>query len=199
MNNTETNRAGEVIAAGTAGFTAQCYELHRFPPLGGLVKTRDGDIDIFAFVCSAATQSIEPGRRPIARGRDEVTEEAVFSSSPQLEKLLRSEFSALVAGHREGGKIRQYLPPRPARIHSFVYECDADEVREFGQLPGFLPVLLGARLDIPAEEFIAACLRRMSQAQEDPDAFLVTAGKQLANLLASDLARLMTILEKLKR
>jgi hypothetical protein len=199
LNSTETNRAGEIIAAGTAVFTAQCYELHRFPPLGGLVKTRDGDIDIFAFVCSAGTQSIEPGRRPIARGRDEASEEAVFTSSPQLEKLLRSEFSALVAGHREGDKLRQYLPPRPARIHSFVYECDAAEVREFGRSPGFLPVLLSAKLDIPGDELLAACLRRMSPAQEDPNAFLVAAGKQLASLLADDLARLMTILEKLKR
>lgn len=198
MNSTETNRVGEVIAASTGGFTAQCYQLHRFPPLGGLVRTRDGDIDIFAFVFGAGTQSIEPGRRPIARGQNEASEEAVFSASPQLEKLLRSEFSALVAGHREGGKLRQYLPPRPARIHSFVYECDTAEVREFGRSFGFLPLLLDARLDIPGEEFIAACLRRMSAAQEDPGAFLVAAGKQLAGLLAGDLGRLMTILEKLK-
>jgi len=199
LDNTDINRAGEVIAAGTAQFSAQSYRLHRFPPLGALVRTRDGDIDIFAVVYSAATQSIEPGRRPIARGRNEASEEAVFSSSPQLEKLLRSEFSALVVAHRDGEKLRQYLPPRPARIHSFVYECQAGEVQEFSRTLGFLPALLGANLDISGDEFVAACLRRMSLAQEDQSAFLVAAGKQLAGLLAGDYNRLMVILEKIKR
>jgi len=70
-----TDRAGEVIEADTTGFTAQCYELYESPPLGSLVKTADEDVEIYAVVCRAATSGIEPGRRPIARGKDETTEE----------------------------------------------------------------------------------------------------------------------------
>ena len=53
-------------------------------------------------LCSA---SVEPGRRPIARGRDEASEEAVYQSSPQLARLLRSEFTALVVGYADPLRI----------------------------------------------------------------------------------------------
>ena len=73
-------RIAEVIEASTAQFTAQCYELYELPPLGSLVKTGD----IYGIVCHAETAGLEPGRRPIARGKDEASEEAVYQSSPQL-------------------------------------------------------------------------------------------------------------------
>ena len=122
------DRAGEIIEASTTEFVAQCYELYQSPPLGSLVKTTDKDVEIYGIVYHAATTSIEPGRRPIARGKDEASEAAIYNSSPQLLKLLRTEFSALVVGHRQGDKLLYYLPARPARIHSFVYQCQPEEV-----------------------------------------------------------------------
>src|SRR5664279_2412428 len=141
MNGTG-QRLGEVIEASTTGFTAQCYELYDLPSLGGLVKTSENMHELFAVVCHAVTEGLEPGRKPIARGKDEPDEEAIFQSNPQLSKLLRSEFSALVVGHRNGGKIYQYLPPQPARIHSFVHACSAEELKDFGRTFGFLNILV---------------------------------------------------------
>jgi hypothetical protein len=161
--------------------------------LGSLVKTGD----IYGIVCYAETAGLEPGRKPIARGKDETSEEAVYQSSPQLLKLLRSEFTAAVVGYKYGDKIYRYLPPQPAHIHSFVYLCQPDEIKEFGQSFDFLHILINATLPIPTEELIAAALRQMSRTQEDSRAFLVAAGKELANLLSSDFIRLKNILEKL--
>jgi len=158
-----SDRVGEVIEAGTTDFTAQCYELYRSPPLGSLVKTGD----MYGIVYNATTSSLEPGRRPIARGRDEATEEEIYRSSPQLLKLLRSEFSALVVGHRRSDKLYQYLPPGPARIHGFVYRCPPDEVKEFSQSFDFLNILINTHLPVPVDELVAAALRQMSQAHED--------------------------------
>jgi len=194
INNQPSGKIAEVIEASTAQFAAQCYELYELPPLGSLVKTGN----IYGIVCHAETAGLEPGRKPIARGKDEASEEAVYESSPQLLKLLRSEFTAVVVGHKDGEKLYQYLPPQPARIHGFVYLCQPDEVREFSQSPGFLNILLNAALPIPAEELIAAVLRQMSRAQEDSRAFLVAAGKELANLLSSDFIRLKNILGRLQ-
>jgi hypothetical protein len=188
------NKIAEVIEAETARFTAQCYELYELPPLGSLVKTGD----IYGIVCHAETTGPEPGRKPIARGRDEASEEAVYQSSPQLLKLLRSEFTAAVAGYKNGEKIYQHLPPRPARIHGFVYLCQPDEVKEFGRSFGFLHILINAALPVPAEELIAAALRQMSGVQEDSRAFLVAAGKELANLLSADFIRLKNILGRMQ-
>ena len=193
-------KIGEIIEASTGEFLAQCYELHQPPPFGSLVKTREGEIEIYGVVCDAATTSIEPGRHPIARGREEAEEEDVFRSSPQLAKLLRTDFTALVVGHREGEedeKLHHYLPPRPARIHSFVYVCDAEEVTKFSQSFDFLSILVAAKGH--TDELIAASLRHAAQAQPDPRHFLVTAGKKLAVLLGAEPNRLNTILRRIRR
>jgi hypothetical protein len=193
IKNQPSNKIAEIIEASTAQFTAQCYELYELPALGALIKTGD----IYGIVCHAATAGIEPGRKPIARGKDETSEEAVYESSPQLLKLLRSEFTAAVVGYKNNDKIFQYLPPQPARIHGFVYLCQPDEIKSFSKNFGFLHILLNAALPIPPEELIAAALRQMSSAQEDSRAFLVAAGKELANLLSSDFIRLKNILGRL--
>jgi hypothetical protein len=194
INRRVSPKIAEVIEASTAQYTAQCYELYGLPCLGGLVKTGD----IYGVVCHAETAGIEPGRRPIARGKDEVSETAVYESSPQLLKLLRSDFTAAAVGFRDGDKILQYLPPQPARIHGFVYLCQSDEVKEFSRSFDFLRILVDASLPISPEELIAATLRQMSQAQDDPRAFLVAAGKELANLLSNDFLRLKNILGRLQ-
>jgi len=191
-------RVGEVIEASTTDFVAQCYELYQSPPLGSLVKTRDLPVELYGIVYNAATTSLEPGRRPIARGKDEATEEEVYRSSPQLLKLLRSEFSALVVGHKKDDKLYHYLPPKPARIHGFVYLCPPEEVKEFSQSFDFLNILINTHLPVSADELIAACLRQMSQVYEDRHTFLVAAGKELAILLSGNFNQLKAILERIK-
>src|SRR4030042_687582 len=89
-------RVAEVIEASTTEFVAQCYELYQLPPLGSLVKTIDAPVELYGIVYNATTASIEPGRPPTARGKDEKDEAAIYQSNPQLLKLLRSEFTALV-------------------------------------------------------------------------------------------------------
>jgi len=195
----EAQRVGEVIEASTTEFVAQCYELYQLPPLGSLVKTRDESVELYGIVYNAATTSLEPGRRPIARGKDEASEEEIYRSSPQLLKLLRSEFGALVVGHRQGDKLHHYLPPQPARIHSFVYRCEPEEVKEFSQSFDFLNVLINTRLPVSVEELVAASLRQMSQVHEDPHRFLVAAGKELAILLSGEFNRLKAILGRIKQ
>jgi len=194
----EAPRVGEVIEASTTAFVAQCYELYQSPPLGSLVKTKDSPRELYGFVYYATTTSLEPGRRPIARGKDEASEEAIYQSSPQLSQLLKSEFSTLVVGYRENEIWHHYLPPKPARIHGFVHLCPDGEVREFSQSLSFLNLLVNTSLPLPTDEIVAACLRQMSQAHEDPRAFLVAAGKELALLLSSDFNQLKAVLGRLK-
>ena len=192
------DRVGEVIEASTTEFTTQCYELYELPPLGGLVKTSVGEVELYGIVYHAATTGMEPGRRAIARGKDEPSEEAIYKTNPQLLKLLKSEFSVLVVGHRKSDSICHYLPPQPARIHGFVYLCAPEEVREFSRSFDFLNMLVKASLTVPADELIAASLRQMSQANEDRHTFLVAAGKELANLLSGQYQQLKAILGRIR-
>ncbi len=194
----EMQRVGEVIEASTTDFVAQCYELYQSPPLGSLVKTTDLPVELYGIVYNATTTSLEPGRCPIARGKDEASEEEIYRSSPQLLQLLRSEFTALVVGYRENEKLYHYLPPKPARIHGFVHLCLPGEVKEFSQSFDFLNILINTHLPVPAGELIAACLRQMSQVYEDPRSFLVAAGKELAILLSGEFNQLKAILGRIK-
>ena len=192
-----TERVGEVIETSTTDFVAQCYELYQSPPLGNLVKTIGESVELYGIVYNATTASIEPGRRPIARGKDEASEEEIYRSSPQLLKLLRTEFSTLVVGYRENEKLFHYLPPKPARIHSFVYQCQPEEVKEFSQSFDFLNILISTRLPVPVEELVAASLRQMAEVSEDRQRFLVAAGKELAVLLGGEFNRLKAILGRI--
>ena len=192
-----SEKIGEVIEASTGQFVAECYELHSPPPLGSLVKTSDGDVEIYGVVCNAATESIEPNRRPIARGKEEATEEDIYRQHPQLSKLLRTTFDTLVIGHGTGDELHHYLPPRPSRVHSFVYPCEADEVRRFTQSLDFLPILLATRTGA-VDEIVSACLRQASCAHNDKRTFLIKAGKELAVLLSGDLNRLNAILRRIR-
>jgi hypothetical protein len=195
-----TEKIAEIIETTSTGFTAQCYELNAPPALGSLVKTVVDGITAYAVVAHAATTTLEPGRRPVARGKDEPDEAAVFAAHPHLEKLMRCEIQAVIAGHKTAdGDIRHHLPPRPARLHGFVYACDDAETREFARRPGFIPLLLGSVGPVPPEELTAAALRALSAVYEGEErqAFLVSAGQTLARLLAADYNRLKSILERL--
>jgi hypothetical protein len=196
-------RVGEVIETCTTGFTAQCYELYNSPALGGLVKTRGNSgeekYDIYGVVHNVATMGLEPGRKPIARGKDEADEDAVYQSSPQLFKLLKSDFEVLIIGFKKEDRVFQYLPPKPPHIHNFVYLCTPEEIRDFGNSFNFLNILLKSRLEIPVEEFVGSVLRQMAQVQGDQKhSFLVSAGKELAALLSADYGQLKAILKGLK-
>jgi predicted ATP-grasp superfamily ATP-dependent carboligase len=71
-------------------------------------------------------------------------------------------------------------------------------VKEFSQSFAFLNLLISTHLPVSMEEMVAAALRRMSQAHEDPHAFLVAAGKELALLLSGQFNQLKAILGRLK-
>jgi hypothetical protein len=190
-------KIGEIIQASTGEFVAECYELHRPPPLGSLLRTSDGEMEIYGVVYNASTESIDPGRRPLARGREESEEENIYRQHPQLSRLLRTTFDTLIIGHGQGDELHHYLSPRPPRVHSFVYLCDQDEVRRFTRSLDFLAILLNSKAG-SVDEVVSACLRQASRAHDDERAFLVRAGKELAVLLGGELNRLNAILRRIR-
>ena len=189
------DRLGEVVEASTTEFVVQCYELYTAPVLGSLVKCGDDD-SIYGIVHEVATRSVDAGRRPIARGRDEDDEDAIYQSNPQLSRLLSTEFRALSVGHVEDGALRRWLAPLPPRIHSFVYPCSNDDLREFSAEFDFASILLSAPI-ASADDVLAAFLTMAGRAHSDRDAFLVSAGKRLTPLLGGQMQRLDGILRRI--
>ena len=192
------SKIGEVIEVSSAEFAAQCYKLDQPPSLGSLVKALHRTDEIYGVVYNMETHSFEPGRRVIARGENLEAEEEIFKANPQLSRLLTTDFRVLVVGYAEGRSRHQYLPPKSASIHSFVYICQPEEIRAFMQSLDFLSLILNARIPIPVDEVAGACLRYASQVHPDPNAFLVKAGKELARMLSGDVQRLNSLLKRLK-
>ena len=186
---------GEVVVASTTEFVTQCHALYEAPPLGSLVRC-GADSRIYAVVGDVTTQGIDPGRRPMALGEDEDSEEAVYWRNPQLSRLLSTEFRSIAVGHRNDGRLLRYLAPTPPRIHSFVYTCDPGQVLEFTGSLDFLPTLLASPVGSP-DDVIAAFLRLAGRCHPEPEGFLVDAGRQIAVLLAGQLQRLNGILRRL--
>ena len=191
LDGVHDNRIGEVVEAGSTGFTAECYALYGAPPLGSLVRV--GDPAVYGVVYSVTTAALDPGRRVAARGADEPDEASVYRNNPQIARLLATHLQALVVGHDRLGTVVQRLPAAPPRIHAFVYCCDAEEAAAFTEQLDYLRLLTTA--SVPAiDEVIAANVRLAAEGRPDAGAFRQRAANALATELASDVTRLNAIL-----
>src|SRR5262245_59953680 len=114
-------KLGEVVEASTASFTVHCHELGKPPALGSLITVSEGDVSIYGVVHNATTGSIDPSRKAIALGAELASADDVYREHPELSKLLRTDFNALVVGFKDKSGVHHYLPACPARIHGFAH------------------------------------------------------------------------------
>jgi hypothetical protein len=188
-------RIGEVVEANTTGFHSECYELHRAPAFGSFVVARDAAGDTYGIVSNIQTASLDPGRRALARGRDELDPEDVYRNNPELPELLRTQFETVVIGFGDGDQVRSFLPPLPPRLHAFVYPCPPDVVLRLSADLSFLQTVLAAAFRTGSDELVAAAVRHTAAGQ--PQTYRVAAGKELARLLMNDPQRLNSLLRRL--
>ncbi len=186
-------RVGEVVESTSTSFVAQCYQLEGAPALGGLVRTDSPEI--YGVVGRVTTEPLDSARPVLARGEDADSEEDVVRDNPQLARLLTSRFEVFIAGHVEDGVTRQYLPPRPPRVHSFVYACSPEEVSQFTARLDLLRLLLNSGAP-HADEIVGACIRQAAPSHAQPADFLAHACRSLAGELSADVARLNSILRR---
>jgi len=195
-----SRRVGEVVESTSTSFVAQCYQLDGAPPLGGLVRTDSPDI--YGVVSRITTEPLDSARPVLARGQEASSEEEILLSNPQLARLLTSRMEVAIAGHAQGESLRQYLPPLPPKVHSFVYACSPEEIAQFTRSLDLLHLLLNSGSP-HADEIVGACIRQTAaahkahEALENPEDFLIRACKTLAVELAGDVARLNSILRRL--
>jgi hypothetical protein len=192
---------GEVIESTTTDFTAQACELDSAPPFGAFVQAAaDDGLTVFGVVAQVETSGIDPSARPVRRGHDDVRDGLIYEENPDLPHVLRTTFRILVLGFVEPeGGVRQFLPPRPPRLHYSVNVSSAAEVRAFTDAGlDYLGTLLRAD-DTPTDELIAANVRLTATLRQEPDQFPRRAGRELAQLLRGDYARFSGILKRMVR
>jgi hypothetical protein len=188
---------GEIVESSTTEFLAQTVELDLAPPFGALVEVATDDgLTVYGVVAHVQTAGIDPGSRAIMRGHDDVRDERIYQENPDLPLVLRTTFRALVVGFADRHRLHQFLPPRPPRLHYSVFISPPATVRAFAESGlDYLVALLNAA-EVPVDELLAANLRYTAVQYPDERAFLQVAGRELAQLLRADYARLTAILRR---
>jgi hypothetical protein len=187
-------RVGEVIAANSSGFVAQCYQLYCAPAIGQFVRA--GSPAIYGIVCQVRTEPLDPSRPVLARGENAETEEEIYRDNPQISRLLTSRFETLIVGYQAEEVFCQHLPPLPPRVHSFVHLCSLDEVSLFAESLDFLRLLVRAGATA-SDEVIGACVIAAAATSADSQELMIRAGRVLATELSGDLPRINAILRRI--
>jgi hypothetical protein len=188
-------RLGEIVEASTTRLRAVAPRTFEAPSFGSFVKTSDGSRTTYGVVAHVEHASIDPSRRAIPLGRswDELERE-----QPQVLELLTTEFDAIcVAFAEEGSGVRAYLPPVPPRVHDFVEACGRDEIVELTEDLSFIRTLGACGLPVVAE-LIAAAIRGAAASRSDQRAFLVRAGREVADLFRGDYELASSIIRRIR-
>jgi hypothetical protein len=192
---------GEVIATSSVSLTAVSFILHQPPALGSLVKVevQEAQRTLYAVVSFGTTTGLDPGRRVLRRSTDEVRDAGIFAQHPQLEKVLRTEFQALLVGYRtEDGPLHQNVPPQPPPLHYTVSHCAPEEVRAMSEKRGYFRLLLASGGELAPEQLLAAHIRETYATRGDDRLWLDGAASDAAALLRADYDRLLGLLQAIE-
>jgi hypothetical protein len=188
-------RLGEIVEASTTVWRAVAPRTFEAPAFGSFVKTSDGSRTTYGVVSHVQHASIDPSRKAIPLGRswDELMRE-----QPQVRELLTTEFDAIcVAFAEESDAIHAFLPPLPPRVHDFVEACTSDEVVELTEDRSFIRTLGASGLPVVGE-LIAAAIRAAAMHRPDQRAYLVSAGREVADLFRMDYELASSIIRRIR-
>ena len=110
MNDTRiTTRFGEVIATSSTTMIGQCYELYKAPQIGAITRAGDATDAAYCIVQEIRTESIDPGRRPTAMGKEVDSLAQLHTENPQIEQLFKTDVDLLVVGRTQGKELQPLL------------------------------------------------------------------------------------------
>lgn len=184
---------GEIVEASTTRFRAVATEAFSPPAFGAFVRTASDDRTAYGVVCHVEHTSVDPSRRAMPLGR---TWEELRREQPQVLELLTTEFDAITVAFADGGAVHPYLPPVPPRVHDFVGVCQPEEILALTEDLSFVRTLGSSGLAV-APELVAAAIRGAAEHRPDERAFLLRAGREVADLYRADYERACSILRRL--
>ncbi len=190
-------QAGEVIATSYSSFTVESYELNSTPPLGGLVVAES----VLGVVCAARTEGLGPIS---ARGALGDEDGGVYKLYPDLERTLRTNFTALVVGcyneSRGAASEPVYTYPEcPPRVHYKCWLASDDELVRFTERPDYLRLLLYS-MDSEAtsiDQVLIHLIVKAFRTRGNDRAWLSATAEYLGRQLKGQYDRLLAILKTL--
>jgi hypothetical protein len=192
---TEIYQVGKVISASNARFAVGCRLLRsQVPTFGALVKAQaENEVTILGLI-----RDVQLLDDPLVRQVAVLADERPELIADQHQRLLPIEVHVQVVGYRCDDRWCHWLPPQPPMSLVEIVTCTDEELLAFTGQFDYFRLILDSR-DPLADELLAAHLRAAAEARGDAGrGFLVEAGRELARLLAMDLARLDGLLRRIR-
>lgn len=141
----QTKDFAEVVESSLTGYVAQCWEWDKAPVFGSLVMIRDEDRILFGLVHQVNTGSIDAIRTPFAYRK---TQEELQREQPHIFEFLKTTFSCVIIGYRQGPSMFYMMAPQPPKIHSFVALATPEMAKQFFSSSDFLYVVFAMQNQI---------------------------------------------------
>jgi hypothetical protein len=209
---------GRVLQASTTRLAVGCQppiaaQNQAVPPFGSLVKAAGPAEDVtYGLVHNVVIEDDLFVRQLVAAGMDDevyIADQRQRRQVPVIVEVLLVGFGSPLRSE-DGGTMqdaggvrvepRHTLPPQPPSTLDKVYACNSAEIVRFTARHDWLHTVLDTP-DIAADPLIVAAVGAAARARppDQREAYLVTAGRELARLLAQDPIRLDGILRHLSR
>jgi len=193
---------GRVLRASTSAFTVGCRQLIAeqdlmTPKLGALLKAtgRNGRA-VYGLTCNVTIEDDAFVRQLVAAG----VESAEIIEDQRQKRQVPIVVDVIIVGHGDENAVFHRLPPQPPRTLDEIHTCNNAEWVRFTERHDWIRLLL-PEIDAPVDQIIVAALRMASEARPsrlEREQYLISAGRELARLLALDLTRLDGILRQLR-
>lgn len=197
----EPTSIGRVLRSSTTRFTVGCRQLiaeqgQRIPEFGALVRAdaKDGGL-VYGLISNVTIEDDTFVRQLVAAG----IESAEIIEDQRQKRQVPIVVDVLVVGGGQALEVYHRLPAQPPSTLDQIYLCTAAETARFTARHDWLRTVL-ASPEAPVDPLLIAALRAAAQARppEQREAYLISAGRELAKLLALDLTRLDGILRQLQ-
>ena len=197
----ESTIVGRVLRSSTTSFTVGCRQLiseqdQRVPEFGALVRAegKDGTI-VYGLIFNVTIEDDAFVRQLVAAGVDS----AEIIEDQRQKRQVPIVVDVLVVGGGQGLAVYHRLPAQPPSTLDQIYLCEPAEIVRFTERPDWLRTVLGS-VEAPVDQLLTATLRAATQARppDQREPYKIAAGRELAKLLALDLARLDGILQGMK-
>ena len=185
----------EIIESSLPRYKAQCWDSNKVPQYGSLVVVEQQDLIIYGIVYQVYVASDDPMRQIHSYQR---TEEELQKEQPQIFAFLKTFFSVLILGYKEGDRVYQRCAPIPSKLHSFVRLISDDELALFLREHSYLHLIFAQAHQIDGLDELLLALLSFVKQRTFFNTMLADFIEQYCLLTSTDYRRLKFFIERIE-
>lgn len=187
----------EVLESSLSSWLAQSWKWNEVPSFGSIVAVENAGKTIFGIVHQVQTGSLDAVRHPFAYQK---TEEELRLEQPQIFEFLKTNFSCLLLGYMQQGKMYYMLAPQPVTVHSFVFYVQPNQAALFFTSYHYLDMLFshGSQI-LNLDELLLAVLKNFSMYGISLPSHLDLFVQRYSLLIGNDYRRMKLFLNRVEQ